>query len=109
MLRGTFDADDGAFWLTPGQVQVVRDLALLDDRQRFVGNQFEAILSLGGGRVEAPAEARITPDTSPRLGEAPPRPSDLAPLPCFAACWFLGWRAGGGTADADAFGGRGAA
>jgi len=52
LLRGTFGPEEGAFWLDPGQVQVVRDLAVLDDRQRIFGNQFETILTLDGGRVE---------------------------------------------------------
>jgi len=38
--------------VTPGFDQVIRDLALLDDRQEIIGNQFEAVFDLEGGKVE---------------------------------------------------------
>jgi len=42
----------GAFDLGGGEALVVRDLAVLDDKQEFVGNQLEASFALDGGSVE---------------------------------------------------------
>jgi TonB-dependent siderophore receptor len=39
-------------WLQPGEVQVVRDLGVLDDRQVFIGNQLEAVVGFASGGVE---------------------------------------------------------
>jgi TonB-dependent siderophore receptor len=36
---------------TNGRPEVSRTLSLLDDRQRFIGNQFEAVMRLGSGTV----------------------------------------------------------
>ena len=55
LLQGTlpFDSMFGMTpWLAPGEVQVIRDLALLDDEQRYLGNQFEAIFEVSGGGIE---------------------------------------------------------
>jgi TonB-dependent siderophore receptor len=52
LLSLTVPANPSTPWLAPGEVQVVRDLGVLDDRQRFVGNQLEAIFELQGATVE---------------------------------------------------------
>jgi catecholate siderophore receptor len=38
--------------VAPGQVEVMRDLAVLNDKQEFFGNQLEAIFELNGGSVQ---------------------------------------------------------
>ncbi len=43
---------NGTAEIFPGEVEVIRNLALLDDRQTFIGNQFEVILDLAAGSVE---------------------------------------------------------
>jgi len=52
LLQATVPASVFTPWLAPGEVQVVRDLATLDDKQQFVGNQLEAVVRLQGGAVE---------------------------------------------------------
>jgi TonB-dependent siderophore receptor len=47
LLRFTLDDP-----VVPGQIQVVRDLAVLDDRQQFAGTQLELVLELATGGVE---------------------------------------------------------
>jgi TonB-dependent siderophore receptor len=52
LLQSTVPANPMTPWLDPGQVQVVRDLAVLDDRQEYLGNQLEVVLERSGGSIE---------------------------------------------------------
>jgi TonB-dependent siderophore receptor len=52
LIQATVESSAMTPWLAPGEVQVVRDLALLDDEQVFFGNQLEAVFEFAGGGVE---------------------------------------------------------
>jgi TonB-dependent siderophore receptor len=52
LLQSTVPANPMTPWLAPGEVQVVRDLGVLDDRQEYLGNQLEVVLERSGGLVE---------------------------------------------------------
>jgi catecholate siderophore receptor len=43
---------NGTAEVIPGEIEVIRNLGALDDRQEFTGNQFEVILDLTSGSVE---------------------------------------------------------